>query len=515
MFLRTSKKIFLIFALLYLVLGFLFYRFYEHLVLEEARRQVTAVLSSFNALRTYIETVQKPVIYRLQKEGKLDKNFFDPKLLSASYIARHVLTNYIQDNNAGYQYKLAATNPRNPHNKADSFETGILHQFRSGKLKSYSTILEEGGEQYFYQALPLGKNEASCMHCHSTPDRAPTGLIRLYGDKAGFGEKIGQMRAFISLKVPISHIIDQHKRDFFITLFGLFVLFAIFYQLFVLLHKKDLKIQEEREAKENYLETVNAQLGERIEQEVEQRLKQEHELNEQERIMTQQSKLAGMGEMIGNIAHQWRQPLTQLSSILVNLELRQERGKLDNELFRRKITEANEQIAFMSGTIDDFREFFAPDRVPEHYPVSRLFTTVEKLMRAALKNNNIHLVTTIDTDFILEGYPNEMAQTLVNLVSNAKDVFKERGTQDPEIVLHAFVKEGHPTITITDNAGGIHIEPIEKVFEPYFSTKHASTGTGIGLYMSKTIIEKHNQGSISVKNVKAGAQFTIQFDHPV
>ena len=353
------------------------------------------------------------------------------------------------------------------------------------------------------------------MRCHSTPERAPTGLIRLYGNKAGFGEKIDQMRAFISLKVPISHIIDQHKRDFFITLAVLFVLFALFYQLFILLHKKDLKIQEEREAKENYLETVNAQLGERIEQEVEQRLKQEHELNEQERLMTQQSKLAGMGEMIGNIAHQWRQPLTQLSSILVNLELRQERGKLDDNLFHSKITEANEQIAFMSGTIDDFREFFVPDRVPEHYPVSRLFTTVEKLMRGALKNNNIRLVATIETDFTLEGYPNEMAQTLVNLVSNAKDVFKERNTPNPEIILRAFVKEGDFTITVTDNAGGIHIDPIEKIFEPYFSTKHASSGTGIGLYMSKTIIEKHNRGSISVKNIEEGAQFTILFDRSV
>ncbi len=508
----ASKKIFLIFTLLYLVLGFLFYRFYEHLVLEEARRQATAVLSSFNALRTYIETVQKPVIYRLQKEGKLDKNFFDPKLLSASYIARHVLANYIEGSNAGYRYKLAATNPRNPRNKADSFETGILQQFRSGKLKSYSTIIKEEGKPYFYQALPLRENEASCMRCHSTPDRAPAELIQLYGDKAGFGEKIGQLRAFISLKVPIFHIINQHKRDFFITLFGLFLLFALFYFFFYLLHKKDIKIQEEREAKDRYLETVNAQLEERIEKEVARRMEQEHALNEQERLMTQQSKLAGMGEMIGNIAHQWRQPLTQLSSILVNLELRQERGKLDNKLLKNKIAEAQEQIAFMSGTIDDFREFFTPDRVPERYPVSRLFTTVEKLMRAALKNNRIHLETRIETDFTLEGYPNEMAQTLVNLVSNAKDVFKERNTPDPKIILHAFANEGYYMITVTDNAGGIHIEPIEKIFEPYFSTKHASTGTGIGLYMSKTIIEKHNRGSISVKNVDRGAQFTIRFD---
>ena len=401
MFLRTSKKILLIFVLLYVVLGGLFYRFYEHLVFQEAQRQATAVLSSFNALRTDIETVQKPGIYRLQKERKLDKDFFDPKLLSASYIARHVLANYIKDNDVDYQYKLAATNPRNPHNKADSFEAGILQKFRSGVLKSYSTIVEDQGKKYFYQALPLSRNVASCMRCHSTPGRAPRGLIRLYGDQAGFGEKIGQMRAFISLKVPISHIIDQHKRDFFITLFVLFILFALFYQLFYLLHKKDLKIQEEKEAKDRYLETVNAQLEERIEVEVEHRLRHEHELNEQERLMTQQSKLAGMGEMIGNIAHQWRQPLTQLSSILVNLELRQERGKLEEDVFREKMGEASEQITFMSETIDDFREFFVPDRAKELYPVSRLFTTIEKLMHAALKNNNIRLDIMIEHDFIV------------------------------------------------------------------------------------------------------------------
>jgi len=512
MFKHTSKKILLIFILLYVVLGVLFYRFYEHLVLQEAQRQATAVLSSFNALRTYIETVQKPVIYRLQKEGKLEKDFFDPKLLSASYIARHVLANYIKDNDVDYRYKLAATNPRNPHNKADSFEAGILQKFRSGALKSYSTIVEDQGKKYFYQALPLRRNVASCMRCHSTPGRAPRGLIRLYGDQAGFGEKIGQMRAFISLKVPISHIIDQHKRDFFITLFVLFVLFALFYQLFYLLHKKDLKIQEEKDAKDRYLETVNAQLSERIEAEVEHRLQQTRELQEKERLMTQQNKLAGMGEMIGNIAHQWRQPLTQLSSIMVNLELRQERGKLDDDVFREKMREANEQITFMSETIDDFREFFLPDRSRESYPVSRLFTTIEKLMQAALKNNHIRLEIAIEDDFMLEGYPNEMAQALVNIVSNAKEVFKERNTADPVITLRAFVRGKNHVITITDNAGGIRIEPIEKIFEPYFTTRHASTGTGIGLYMTKTIIEKHNQGSIRVENTREGARFTIVFD---
>jgi len=218
-----------------------------------------------------------------------------------------------------------------------------------------------------------------------------------------------------------------------------------------------------------------------------------------------------MGEMIGNIAHQWRQPLTQLSSILINIELHFERKKLTKEKLSAKINEANEQISFMSNTIDDFRNFFSSGKTKQDYAVSTLIEKVKKLMNASLKNHNIKLDIQIQDDFVLNGYPNEIAQALVNIVSNAKDVILERGIKNPLIAIKAFKQNHKNIITIQDNAGGIKIMPHDKIFEPYFSTKHASVGTGIGLYMTKIIIEKNNNGKISVKNLHNGAIFTIIF----
>ena len=487
------------------------YRFYTHLVIEEAKQHVTAILDSANALRTYIETVQKPVFYRLKKEGRLDADFFDPKVLSASYIARHVLANYIRASKTPYRFKLAATNPRNPINQADSFEAGILQKFRTGALQSYSTVLEEHGQKFFFRAIPVGRNRSSCMRCHSTPERAPAELVHLYGDTAGFGEKIGDMRALISLKIPLDTITSRYMRDYFVSMGILLVLFGFFYLFLYQLNKKDQKLREEQDARDRLLEETNAQLQQRVEEEIDRRLRQERELNEQERLLTHQSKLAGMGEMLGNIAHQWRQPLTQLSSILINLDLQNEHGTLSPERFKAKLNEAHDQIRYMSTTIDDFRNFFAPTNREESFPVSQPVYHVQKLVSAAMKNNVIDFHIIIEDDFTVTGYPNEIAQALLNIISNAKDILKERQITPARIVLCACTEHKEGTITITDNGGGIPPEYLDRVFDPYFSTKHASTGTGVGLYMTKVIIEKHNHGTITVENTDEGARFTICF----
>jgi C4-dicarboxylate-specific signal transduction histidine kinase len=218
-----------------------------------------------------------------------------------------------------------------------------------------------------------------------------------------------------------------------------------------------------------------------------------------------------MGEMIGNIAHQWRQPLTQLSSILINLELHADRDRLTKEKLAGKVKEANEQIAFMSNTIDDFRNFFASGKTKKEYHIKEIIDLSSHLMSAALDRHHIALQIDIKENFTLEGYPSEVTQALVNIIKNAKEVFTERETQNPKIAIQTHQETDKKLITIEDNAGGITIQPIEKIFEPYFTSKHASVGTGIGLYMSKMIIEKNNHGTLTVENSEQGAKFTIAF----
>lgn len=259
------------------------------------------------------------------------------------------------------------------------------------------------------------------------------------------------------------------------------------------------------------LENLNKNLQEKIEKEIGLKLKKEREANEKERILVHQSKLASMGEMIGNIAHQWRQPLTELSSILINLELYFDHNKLTKEKFKAKIEESNEQILFMSKTIEDFRNFFKSNKPREDYRISIVVENVQKLMGSTLKNNHIELKIVIQDDFSINGYVNEVSQALINIFNNAKDVISERKVQEGCIRIETFMQDDKKIMTVEDNAGGIEIIPIEKIFEPYISTKHAKSGTGIGLYMTKTIIEKNNNGIIEVQNTEKGAMFIVTF----
>jgi signal transduction histidine kinase len=457
-----------------------FYDFYKNLVIKDAKQEVIAILNTTKAIRNYVENIQKPVIYKLKREGKLYKDFFDPKLLSSSYIVRNIYklhnNSQLKKNNTPYKYKLAATNPRNPKNQADKFEKKILNKFRTENIREYSTIIKENNKNYFFVAIPVAKNQKSCMRCHSTPDIAPKEMLKLYGRTAGFFEKVGDIRAIISLKIPISHIVSTHIKDFFITIFIAFAIFVIFYIFIYIIYKKNLKLQKEREL-----------------------------------LIMHQNKLASMGEMISNIAHQWKQPLAQLSFILVNIELFSDKNKLTKDKLKSRIGEANKQISFMSNTIDDFRNFFASGKSERSYAVQEAILLTEQLMNAALNKNKIILEINIKTNFILKGYKNEIVQALINIINNAKDVFLERRVKDPLINIDIFSQNSKRIITIKDNAGGISVQPIDKIFEPYFTTKHANIGTGIGLYMTKMIIEKNNNGKINVKNLHNGAVFTIIF----
>ncbi len=473
-----NSAIFLIVVYI-LMVGF-FYNFYHHLVIKDAKQEVVNVLNTTKAIRKYVENIQKPVIYNLKKEKELYEDFFDPRILSSTFIVNTIhqmLTNSKKLNNQiPYKFKLAATNPRNPINKANNFEKEILDKFRKKEIKEFSTTLKENGESYFYVAVPIERNQKSCMKCHSTPEVAPKELVQMYGNKAGFGEKVGDLRAMISLKVPISHIVSTHIRDFLITIFIALIFFIIFYILLYTIYKKNQKLQAKRDL-----------------------------------LLLNQNKLASMGEMIGNIAHQWKQPLAQLSLILVNMELSHERGKLSQDKLKEKISEANKQISYMADTIDDFRNFFSSGKPKERYNIKDVIELTQKLLSVRLDKNKIKINIEILEDFYLVGYPNEMVQALVNILNNANDIFLERGINNPQITIRTYTENFKKIIVIEDNAGGIKVTPKEKIFEPYFTTKQAKNGTGIGLYMTKMIVEKNNNGDIGVKNLDNGTAFVIIF----
>ena len=229
--------------------------------------------------------------------------------------------------------------------------------------------------------------------------------------------------------------------------------------------------------------------------------------NENEKFLIHKSKLASMGEMINNIAHQWKQPLTHLSYINMNLYLASPDELFDKGYLKMKIEESNQQIDFMSNTIDHFRDFYKPVKDKEKFLISRSIKKSIDIMGPILKLNAITLHFKINKDLILTSYENEYSQVVLNLISNANDELLSRNIENPMIYIEVNLNDNKSITTVSDNAGGIIEDKIEKIFEPYFTTK--DRGSGIGLYMSKTIIESHFKGELHVKNTEEGACFSI------
>jgi len=226
---------------------------------------------------------------------------------------------------------------------------------------------------------------------------------------------------------------------------------------------------------------------------------------EQKELLVHQSKLASMGEMIGNIAHQWRQPLTHLGYTMMNLKEAQKHGELTQEYLNNKVNDANTQIEFMSQTIDDFKEFYAPHKEKEDFSLAIATQETLEIMRNTLKHNDIEIELIIKENTTLHNYKNEYKQVLLNLLTNAKDALIERVTKSPKITI-TIDKE---SIIVEDNAGGIQKEILSRIYEPYFTTKEGNSG--IGLYMSKMIVERNMNGLLSTNNTPKGAQFILSF----
>jgi len=241
----------------------------------------------------------------------------------------------------------------------------------------------------------------------------------------------------------------------------------------------------------------------------------EKDLRDKERLLMQQSKLASMGEMIGNIAHQWRQPLSTISTISTGMLLQQECGLLDKETVNHDLKKVTQVVQHLSQTIEDFRNFYKTDKTPIDFHAKDIIDEIKKLIGVKFNNLNIDIVEDID-DVDLYTLKNELFQAIINIINNAKDALSEK---ENDKYIFATIKKDNNNIvfTIKDSANGIKEDIIDKIFEPYFTTKHRAQGTGIGLYMTYQIIVNHLHGQIFAQNSTytynnkqlTGAKFTI------
>jgi signal transduction histidine kinase len=239
--------------------------------------------------------------------------------------------------------------------------------------------------------------------------------------------------------------------------------------------------------------------------------------NQQQHILSQQSKMAAMGEMLGNIAHQWRQPLSVITTVATGMKLQKEFNTLDDETFETSIDNITNSALYLSNTIEDFRNFFRTDKTEIHFSINEVFEKVFKLTNAQFKNYEINFVLNIE-DFKIFGYENEFIQALINILNNSKDALENKEYKKL-IFITTYKIKNIATIKITDNGGGIEEEIIDKICEPYFTTKHQAKGTGIGLYMTEEILVKHMKANFLINNIDInyenknykGTEITINF----
>jgi C4-dicarboxylate-specific signal transduction histidine kinase len=345
---------------------------------------------------------------------------------------------------------------------------------------------------------------------HRPPDRAKearrifderVALIAEHGDKLDppllkrdsslfdSGRVVGRLEISRSLR----RLFDSTAKLTFAA--GLLGFFVYLFMRMVPLHALDEAL--------GTLTELNRTLEQRVNEEV-------AKGREKDLLLMQQSKLAAMGEMIGNIAHQWRQPLNAVGLIIQDLKNTCRFGNLEKEYLNGNVEKAMTIIRHMSMTIDDFRYFYEPEKERFTFKVRDAVAKALFVIDASFNSSGIGIEVEVDDNMSVDGFPNEYAQVLLNLLSNARDVLIERKIQNPRVIIRGFKEGNKAVVTVRDNGGGIAGDIIGKIFEPYFSTKKDGKGTGIGLSMSKMIIERNIGGKLTASNTEDGAEFRIE-----
>ena len=268
-----------------------------------------------------------------------------------------------------------------------------------------------------------------------------------------------------------------------------------------------MKTEEQLKRQKQQLEELNFTLEHRVQEEVAKN-------REKDIMLIQQNRQAAMGDLLEHIAHQWKQPLTVVSLLIQNLWNAYACSELAAEKIQDTIHKTTDLLEHMAQTIEVFRDFYRPDKEKTVFSISDSVDNALAFISPALKYQSIAVELDVDPDLLATGYPREYIQVLLNVLSNARDALRERNSEKPKIMIKGIAEGNRAVVTISDNAGGIPESIVSSIFDLYVTTKEVSGGTGIGLHMSKNIIEKNMNGSLTAHNTDSGAQFRIAINMP-
>ena len=263
------------------------------------------------------------------------------------------------------------------------------------------------------------------------------------------------------------------------------------------------QVEEQLKQQRLKLEELNSTLEKRVQEEVAKN-------REMDIILIQQNRQAALGEALEHIAHQWKQPLNTIGLLIQHLKFGFSYGELTEEIFNETVSKTMALLDHMAQTIDFFKDFYKPDREKTLFRLKESVDKALSFIEPAFRQQNITVEYDADPELWARGYPKGFVQVLLIILTNAREAFRERKTANPRLAIKAFAEDKEAVVIITDNAGGIPDNTIGNVFDLYFTTREASGGTGIGLYMAKSIIEKHMEGRLRVANVEDGTQFRIE-----
>jgi len=291
------------------------------------------------------------------------------------------------------------------------------------------------------------------------------------------------------------------------------LIYLLIRKISLLEYKYTRKLKNEVAQKTEDIRNQNKELDSLVKTEVEKNKKQQG-------LLFEQTRMAQMGEMISMIAHQWRQPLGAISATSIDLSLKLELDTFDIEnakgrgdakrYFQNSLSNIDFLVQNLTTTIDDFRNFYKPSKVKELCLLSVAINKAKAIVTLSLESEKIEFIQEYSSREKLEIHTNELIQVIINILENAKDNFIINNTKDAQIIIKTFDTDTSSIISISDNGGGIKEDLMAKIFDPYFSTKTEKNGTGLGLYMCKTIVEEHHKGILKVENIKDGVCFTIE-----
>ena len=398
------------------------------------------------------------------------------------------------------------------YNNSIRYKIGGLPQFANSWL-NFFLFNEKLPEKDYYQKGLISKVTKKMDKINSQTIKIITYLKKNEFSKAN--KIINEVFLDInSINIYLSSLINSHLKDaiaeknrndkmfktsifMLIMLIGFTFFLSIIISFIIINHFKQLNESLESKVilKTKELMVLNDSLEKRIKKEVENSRKKDQ-------IMFQQARLASLGEMLQNIAHQWRQPLGALMMIIQSFQSKFLSGKLDEKFIDSRVEDAMLLAKNMSDTLEDFRTFFHPHKIHKRFSIKEVIKKAIDLTKYQLDKEDISIRLDLREDIEIYGYENELTHVLLNLINNSKDAFAGKKITKKKILIIVKQMGNLVIINVIDNAGGIKNDIITKVFEPYFTTKHKSVGTGIGLYMSKQIVEKHMGGKISCKNIK-------------